>query len=215
MNALGAAGTPEEGLSLQAYQGGMIRYMKANSGEKLEAIKHDNPGDVWEAFQDRMIRMSVIGASWSYGMVWKAAGQGTAERADILRARRAVAKRQRLLDHLARRHEAHQRIAGVAPCGQCRHHRLDVVFHEKHGGNDDVGPADLVDAMGQRIRIGAPVGRRMDGEREARHFAHQLRVDACDSSCEVIVECDDHHAAGHFCGPIGCNVLWHRTASRW
>lgn len=103
MNALGAAGTPEEGLSLQAYQGGMIRYMKANSGEKLEAIKHDNPGDVWEAFQDRMIRMSVIGASWSYGMVWKAAGQGTAERADILRARRAVAKRQRLLDHLARR----------------------------------------------------------------------------------------------------------------
>ena len=101
MNALGEAGTNEEGLALQTYQGGMIRYMKANSGEKLEAVKHDNPGDVWEAFQDRMIRMSVIGASWSYSMVWKFAGQGTAERADVLRARRAVAKRQRLLDHLA------------------------------------------------------------------------------------------------------------------
>lgn len=101
--ALGECGTAEEGLSLQNYHGGMIRYMKANSGEKLEAIKHDNPGDVWEQFQDRMIRMSVIGASWSYGMVWKAAGQGTAERADIMRARRAVTKRQRLLDHLARR----------------------------------------------------------------------------------------------------------------
>lgn len=100
---LGAPGTCLEGVTLQNYHGGMIRYMRANSGEKLEAIKHDNPGDVWEAFQDRMIRMSVIGASWSYSMVWKAAGQGTAERADVLRARRAVAKRQRLLDHLARR----------------------------------------------------------------------------------------------------------------
>lgn len=101
--ALGACGTAEQGLALQSYQGGMIRYMKANSGEKIEAVTHDNPGDVWEQFQDRMIRMSVIGASWSYGMVWKAAGQGTAERADVLRARRAVAKRQRLLDYLARR----------------------------------------------------------------------------------------------------------------
>jgi capsid protein len=36
-------------------------------------------------------------------MVWKSAGQGTAERADILRARRAVGERQRLILFLAKR----------------------------------------------------------------------------------------------------------------
>lgn len=100
--ALSAATTTEAGVAFESYQGGSIRYMRANSGNKLESIKHDNPGDVWESFQDRMIRMSIIGASWSYSMVWKGAGQGTAERADILRARRAVDKRQRLLAHFAR-----------------------------------------------------------------------------------------------------------------
>ena len=119
------------------------------------------------------------------------------------------------LDHLTSRHEAHQRIASVAPGGQRRHHCLDVVFHEQHGGNDDVGPADLVDAMGQRIGIGTPVGGRVDGKRKARNLARQLRVDARNRPRQVIVECDDHHAAGRFWRLICCNGLWHRTASRW
>lgn len=101
--ALGDPSIGQGGVTFQSYQGGMTRYMRANSGEKLEVIKHDNPGDVWESFQDRLARASVVGADWSYGMVWKSPGQGTAERADILRARRAVVERQRLLLFLARK----------------------------------------------------------------------------------------------------------------
>lgn len=101
--ALGTAAENSEGVTFQSFQGGAIRYMRANSGEKLEAITHDNPGDVWESFQDRLKRACVIGAGWAFSMVWKSAGQGTAERADILRARRAIQERQRLLEHLARR----------------------------------------------------------------------------------------------------------------
>ena len=101
--ALGSAAAGSGGVTFQSYQGGMTRYMRANSGEKLEVIKHDNPGDVWESFQDRLNRASVVGSGWSYGMVWKSAGQGTAERADILRARRAVGERQRLILFLAKR----------------------------------------------------------------------------------------------------------------
>jgi hypothetical protein len=100
--ALGTSAEGTSGVTFQSYQGGMTRYMRANSGEKLEVIKHDNPGDVWESFQDRLNRASVVGSGWSYGMVWKSAGQGTAERADILRARRAIVERQRLLGFLAR-----------------------------------------------------------------------------------------------------------------
>lgn len=100
--ALGTAANGNEGVTFQSYQGGMVRYMKANSGEKLESVTHDNPGEVWESFQDRLNRASIIGAGWSYGMVWKSPGQGTAERADILRARRAVEDRQGILFFLAR-----------------------------------------------------------------------------------------------------------------
>ena len=92
-----------DGITYDEMQGGTIRYFKANSGAKLEQIKHDSPGDMWDSFQDRLIRNAVIGSSWSYAMVWKPTGQGTAERADVLRARRAISKRQRLLKTWARR----------------------------------------------------------------------------------------------------------------
>ena len=80
-----------------------VYYLTANQGEKLEQIKHDSPGELYESFHDRMIRMALIGSGWAYSLVWKPAGQGTAERAEVLRARRAVAARQNLLRYLARR----------------------------------------------------------------------------------------------------------------
>lgn len=91
------------GITYEDVKGGAIRYFKANSGAKLEQIKHESPGDMWENFHDRLLRNAIIGASWSYAMVWKPTGQGTAERADVLRARRAIAKRQSLLKMWARR----------------------------------------------------------------------------------------------------------------
>ena len=50
-----------------------------------------------------MIREAVIGVGWSYSLVWKPTGQGTAERGEIIRARRAIEARQKLLDYLAKR----------------------------------------------------------------------------------------------------------------
>jgi hypothetical protein len=101
--ALSDPGAGGSGVGYEEIRGGTIRYFKANSGAKLEQIKHDSPGDMWENFHDRLLRNAVIGASWSYAMVWKPTGQGTAERADVLRARRAIAKRQRILNMWARR----------------------------------------------------------------------------------------------------------------
>jgi len=78
------------------------RYFKSESGSGLSVVKHENPGPVWESFQDRLTRSAVSGV-WAYGLIWKAAGQGTAERVDVVRARKFVEKRQKQLKHLATR----------------------------------------------------------------------------------------------------------------
>jgi hypothetical protein len=88
-------------LTVKKMSGG-IEYMTAGTGEKIEQIKHESPGDVWESFQDRMIRSSVASV-WVYALCWKPTGQGTAERAEVLKARRLVTKRQRQLRYGARR----------------------------------------------------------------------------------------------------------------
>lgn len=83
----------EERLIIQRAPGGIV-YMESSGKERMEQMKHDSPGDMWENFQDRMIRMS-LGPVWPYGLVWKGAGQGTDTRADVVKARRRVTKRIR------------------------------------------------------------------------------------------------------------------------
>ena len=79
-----------------------IRHISTD--QSLDVIKHENPGPVWEAFQARLLRQQIIGMGWSYSMCsGESLGQGTAERADILRARKAVEARQRTLLYLAKR----------------------------------------------------------------------------------------------------------------
>lgn len=102
-HTVSADSTSGTGISHETYDGGTIRYFKANSGGKLETITHDRPGEVWDNFHDRLTRAAVAGADWSYSLAWKPAGQGTAERGEIEKARRAVMKRQRRLDYLAKR----------------------------------------------------------------------------------------------------------------
>lgn len=92
-----------EGLAITEYLGGQIRYFEANSGSRIEQIKHESPGEIWESFHDRMIRAAVAGVKWSYSLSWKPAGQGTAERSEIEKARRSVLARQNVLWHLAMR----------------------------------------------------------------------------------------------------------------
>jgi capsid protein len=95
-------GIDEGGVMVERIGPGMNRYFTAGTGSKLEMVKHENPGEIWENFQDRMIRMSLIGIGWSYSMTWKPAGQGTAERAEVERARRAISARQKILKYVAK-----------------------------------------------------------------------------------------------------------------
>lgn len=102
MSMAGSVGDGAGGVMAQSVPGGIV-YMTAGAGEKMEQVKHETPGDIWESFQDRMIRMSLTGVCWPYSLVWKPAGQGTAERAEVMKARRSVIRRQKQLTYAARR----------------------------------------------------------------------------------------------------------------
>jgi len=99
------AGNPDtgKGMVVEKLDGGSVRYFRSNSGGKIETIKSDRPGEVWENFQDRIIRSSLAGINWPYSLTWKATGQGTAERSDLGKAQRAVEDRQDILEYAAKR----------------------------------------------------------------------------------------------------------------
>lgn len=86
--------------STKVFPGGVM-YASADSNQRIEQMRHDNPGPIWDAFQDRIIRDAVISV-WSYN-VWKGAGQGTDSRAEIVKCRRFVTRRQGQLWVAARR----------------------------------------------------------------------------------------------------------------
>lgn len=92
-----------KGITTQYYDGGQTRYFKANSGAKLEPVVHARPGDLWERFHDRMIRMGLAGVQWPMALIWKSSGQGTAERSEVVRARRSIEQRQATLRRAAQR----------------------------------------------------------------------------------------------------------------
>lgn len=83
--------------------GGLIRYMKANGGGKIEQIEQDRPGDLWDRFQDRLARTSLAGMDWPISMVWKNEGNTAVQRADIMKARTSIADRQLLFQYPFRR----------------------------------------------------------------------------------------------------------------
>lgn len=51
--------------------GGMIKYFRSNSGGKMEAVANDMPGDMWDRFQDRVVRMAMTEFDWPVELVWK------------------------------------------------------------------------------------------------------------------------------------------------
>ena len=101
--ALQSGSTAEDGITTQLYAGGTTRYFKANPGAKLESVSHNRPGDMWERFNDRLIRSGLAGVQWPMALVWKSPGQGTAERSEVVRARRSIEQRQSTLQRVARR----------------------------------------------------------------------------------------------------------------
>ena len=70
-------------------------------GSRVEQMTHTNPGEIWESFQDRLIKDAII-SNWSYS-VWKGSGQGTDARAEVVKCRRFVTKRQGQLWYAAKR----------------------------------------------------------------------------------------------------------------
>lgn len=95
--------TGSSDLKTETLLGGMIRYFKAGTGSKLESFKSDRPGDIWDAFQDRITRKA-LGPVWPYSMAWKGGETGgTGERNIVEYARELVSDRQQLLLPRAKR----------------------------------------------------------------------------------------------------------------
>lgn len=86
--------------STKSFPGG-IQYMPAEGNQRIEQMKHENPGPIWDSFQDRINRDAIIPV-WSYN-VWKGGGQGTEARGEIVKCRRFVTKRQGVLWYAAKR----------------------------------------------------------------------------------------------------------------
>lgn len=106
---LGDVQAANQQFSQQTLEGGMIRYFRAGSGSKLESFRPDRPGDMWEKFNDRIIRNALLGAGWPYSLCWKPDGMnGTQERSEIEKARASILDRQDLIMPVA------QRVVGYA-----------------------------------------------------------------------------------------------------
>jgi hypothetical protein len=89
--------TNEPGLVTKEYMGGLWKYIRANSGGKLETMKNDRPGEDWEKFMDRLIRNAMTGLGWPYELAWKLDVGGNPSRVIVAKGERAIADRQALL----------------------------------------------------------------------------------------------------------------------
>jgi capsid protein len=87
-----------DGLDVQTFAGGMVRYMKANSGNKIESITSARPSDMWDRFQDRIQRSACVSVAWPFELTWKPEGlNGVSVRSVQDKARHSVARRQVVL----------------------------------------------------------------------------------------------------------------------
>jgi hypothetical protein len=78
--------------------GGMVRYFKAGSGGKVEPMAKNVPGDMWEKFQDRLVRTCLVGIGVPYAIIWKHnENTGVADRSDIEIVHSTIQDRQELL----------------------------------------------------------------------------------------------------------------------
>ena len=102
-NAL-ANGTAGE-ISTGTLFGGIYKTVRAGTGYKLEAMEHKTPGEHFESFNDRLIHKMATGVPWPLSWIWdghKAQG-GTAERRDIMQARRTIEDMQSMIEPTAKR----------------------------------------------------------------------------------------------------------------
>ena len=83
------------GLTSEVLDGGTIRYLRANSGQQLEAFRQDRPTSAQMTFEDRIIRNAFYSLGWSvdYGLDPTRVG-GAPMRVVVERINRAVANLQ-------------------------------------------------------------------------------------------------------------------------
>ncbi len=99
-NTIGRGGVPGEpaGPTVQNFHAGLIKYIRSNSGGKMEALDNDMPGDAWDRFQDRVIRMGTAYFDWPFELVWKSDQLNAALVRNVQeRARQSVEDRQDVL----------------------------------------------------------------------------------------------------------------------
>jgi capsid protein len=90
-----ATATTAAAPTVESLAGGMIKYFRSNSGGKLEAVENNTPGDMWDRFQDRVIRTHAAAVNWPYELFWKSEGVNSALVRNIQeRARASVEDRQ-------------------------------------------------------------------------------------------------------------------------
>lgn len=81
--------------TIESFAGGMIKYFRSNSGGKLESVDNNTPGDMWDRFQDRVIRTHAATINWPYELYWKSGEvNGALVRNIQERARMSVEDRQ-------------------------------------------------------------------------------------------------------------------------
>lgn len=104
MPASGSSPAVSGTIATQELMGGEILYMRSNSGDKLQSFVDGKPGDQWDQFNDRIIRIVCAGLNWPYSLIWKPDGMnGTQERSAIEQARGSILDRQDSLVPIARR----------------------------------------------------------------------------------------------------------------
>jgi capsid protein len=76
---------------IESLHGGTIRYIRSGSGGSIQQIKQERPSDMWDTFQDRVVRIACSGVPWPYELVWKSERVNAAMVRDIQnRARKTV-----------------------------------------------------------------------------------------------------------------------------
>ena len=92
------------GMTVQAMDGGTVRYFKSNSGGKIETLVNNRPGNPFMDFHDRLLKSSFAALNWPAAFYsGNGPGGGTAQRLEIALAQRAIEDRQDMLIYAASR----------------------------------------------------------------------------------------------------------------
>ena len=94
------------------------------------------------------------------------------------------------------RHRADNRVKGIAAGLQGGQHRLDVVLEEQHRGEHEISCANIFDGAGECLGVTVELRGRVEGQRQSRMCAAQLRLRRANRRAKVRVERQDDDPDG-------------------